>query len=165
MSSRFCECFDGLYLNCEIAGGAVTAVNFGKGPVSENPPKADTALWERVRSQLSQYLAGERREFDLPLRYEGTEFRVLVWEGLRNIPYGETRTYGELAKLIGRPRAARAVGQACRHNPIALIIPCHRVIGSGGELTGFGGGTDTKKRLLELERRMKETIKPEEFDV
>lgn len=165
MSSRFSGSFDGLCLTCEVEDGAVTAVKFGAGPTSDNPSKADQALWERVRCQLSQYLAGERRAFDLPLRYEGTEFQRLVWEGLRAIPYGETRGYGELARLIGRPRAVRAVGQACHRNPIAIVIPCHRVVGSKGELTGFGGGIETKKHLLDLERRVKETIEPEETDV
>lgn len=164
MPSRFSRCFDGLTLTCEVADGAVTAVRFGAGPISEDPPEDDRALWESARCQLSQYLAGERRAFDLPIRYEGTAFQRRVWEGLLAIPYGETRTYGELAKLIGRPCAARAVGQACHVNPIAVIIPCHRVIGAKGALTGFGGGIDTKKRLLDLERRVK-TIEPEETDV
>lgn len=165
MSSRFSESFDGLCLTCEVEDGAVTAVEFGAGSISENPPKADQALWERVKSQLYQYLTGERREFDLPLRYGGTEFQHLVWEGLRAIPYGETRGYGELARLIGRPRAVRAVGQACHRNPISILIPCHRVIGSSGELTGFGGGIEIKKRLLDLERRVKEKCEPEGTDV
>ena len=153
MTASFSESFDGLLLSCEIADGAVTAVSFGAGPVSDGASDADRALWERVRGQLCQYFTGERREFDLPIRYDGTAFQRLVWAELRKIPYGETRTYGQLARLIGRPRAARAVGQACHVNPICVIVPCHRVVGADGSLTGFGGGLEVKGRLLELERR------------
>lgn len=165
MPSRFSQCFDGLWLTCEIADGAVTALRFGASDPSEGTPPNDAALWERAAGQLREFMAGERRAFDLPLRCEGTEFQRLVWEGLLAIPYGETRAYGELARLVGRPRAVRAVGQACHRNPIAIVIPCHRVIGSNGELTGFGGGIETKKRLLDLEKRVMNTSEPEETDV
>lgn len=107
--------------------------------------------FQRARRQLLEYFAGERREFDLPLEPTGTEFQLEVLDELRKIPYGETTSYGEIARRIGRPRAVRAVGAANGRNPIPVIIPCHRVIGAGGDLTGFGGGLATKERLLRLE--------------
>jgi methylated-DNA-[protein]-cysteine S-methyltransferase len=107
---------------------------------------------ERTAEQLAEYFAGERREFDLPLAARGTGFQEIVWRALLAIPFGETRSYGEIAKAIGRPSASRAVGAANGRNPISIIIPCHRVIGSTGELTGYGGGMDNKRWLLEHER-------------
>jgi methylated-DNA-[protein]-cysteine S-methyltransferase len=98
--------------------------------------------------QLKEYFAGKRREFDLPLRMEGTEFQQRVWRELTKIPFGETRSYGQLAKRIGNPNGSRAVGLANGRNPIAIIVPCHRVIGADGSLTGFGGGLDRKEWLL-----------------
>ncbi|MFJ9824019.1 methylated-DNA--[protein]-cysteine S-methyltransferase [Streptomyces sp. NPDC101160] len=105
---------------------------------------------EAVR-QLDAYFAGELTEFDLPLKLVGTPFQLRVWEQLRLIPYGETRTYGELAEALGKPAASRAVGLANGKNPVSIIVPCHRVIGAGGSLTGYGGGLDRKKRLLAFE--------------
>jgi len=102
-------------------------------------------------AQVAEYLAGRRKSFDLPLHAEGTPFMRRVWDELRRIPYGETRSYKDIAAAIGRPGAMRAVGMANNRNPIALIIPCHRVIGADGSLVGFGGGLDLKRRLLELE--------------
>ena len=102
--------------------------------------------------QLKAYFAGELREFDLPLQMEGTPFQITVWRALRDIPYGETISYGELARRIGNPKGSRAVGLANGANPIPIVVPCHRVIGSNGKLTGFGGGLPTKERLLALER-------------
>ncbi len=104
------------------------------------------------RRQLQQYFAGTRKEFDLPLAPRGTDFQLQVWEVLRTIPYGETVSYGQLAAQIKRPGASRAVGAANGKNPIPIIIPCHRVIGSNGRLVGFGGGLPTKRHLLALER-------------
>ncbi|MGH9505986.1 MAG: methylated-DNA--[protein]-cysteine S-methyltransferase [Terriglobales bacterium] len=104
-----------------------------------------------TRRQLEEYFAGRRKHFDLPLAPEGTEFQLRVWAELRKIPWGETISYGELARRIGAPTAARAVGAANGANPIPIVIPCHRVIGSTGQLTGFGGGLETKARLLALE--------------
>ena len=133
---------------------ALTMIGFPEGAMRRNPeddwihdekPFADT-----IR-QLNEYFAGERHEFDLPLRLNGTEFQLLVLEELQRIPYGETTSYGAVAKSIGRPKAVRAVGAANGRNPIPIIVPCHRVIGSSGDLTGFGGGLDTKKALLRLE--------------
>jgi methylated-DNA-[protein]-cysteine S-methyltransferase len=101
--------------------------------------------------QLEQYFAGERVEFDLPLDMRGTDFQRNVWEALLTIPYGETRSYGEIAKQIGRPDRARAVGAANGSNPVSIIVPCHRVIGSDGSLTGYGGGLPRKRWLLDHE--------------
>ncbi|MER5362861.1 methylated-DNA--[protein]-cysteine S-methyltransferase [Streptomyces sp. NPDC002785] len=105
---------------------------------------------ETIR-QLDAYFAGERREFDLPLHLEGTPFQRSVWAQLQLIPYGETRSYGELAELLGKPGASRAVGLANGKNPVGIIVPCHRVIGASGSLTGYGGGLDRKQRLLAFE--------------
>jgi methylated-DNA-[protein]-cysteine S-methyltransferase len=114
-------------------------------------PDAAAAPLPEVRRQLDEYLAGRRRDFELPLDPAGTEFQRLCWEELRRIPFGETRSYSEQARRVGRPAAVRAVGQANHHNPIGVIIPCHRVIGANGSLTGYGGGLDMKRTLLELE--------------
>lgn len=102
--------------------------------------------------QLDAYFAGELREFDLPLHLAGTTFQRTVWAQLLLIPYGETRTYGELAGALGNPGASRAVGLANGRNPVGIIVPCHRVIGASGSLTGYGGGLDRKQRLLAFER-------------
>lgn len=104
-----------------------------------------------LRQQLAEYFARTRRSFDLPLDPVGTEFQLAAWEALRAIPYGQTRSYGEQAHAIGRPKAVRAVGAANGRNPISIVVPCHRVIGASGSLTGFGGGLPAKRYLLELE--------------
>ena len=111
----------------------------------ETPPLGE------ARRQIEAYFAGELREFDLPLAPQGSGFQLRVWEELRAIPYGETISYGELAQRVGDPGAARAVGLANGRNPLPVIVPCHRVIGADGSLTGFGGGLDRKRALLELE--------------
>ena len=134
---------------------ALLEVRFGdEGSV---PPRAEGAepdgnslLMEAAR-QIGEYLRGERRDFDVPIRLEGTDFQLLVWNALRTIPYGETRTYAQVAARIGRPKAVRAVGGANHNNPLPLLVPCHRVVGTDGRLVGFGGGLEIKRRLLELE--------------
>jgi methylated-DNA-[protein]-cysteine S-methyltransferase len=108
-------------------------------------------LLEETARQLGEYFAGERRAFDLPLELMGTDFQRRVWTELTRIPYGETRSYADIARHIGQPAAVRAVGAANGRNPISIIVPCHRVIGTSGALTGFGGGLDAKARLLALE--------------
>ncbi len=113
----------------------------------------DAAPFDEVGRQLDAYFAGERRAFDLPLAPQGTAFQLQVWEQLRLIPFGQTISYGELARRIGDPNAARAVGAANGQNPISIIVPCHRVIGADGSLAGFGGGVATKRALLEHEQR------------
>lgn len=107
---------------------------------------------EEAVEQLGEYFAGRRREFDLKVRLKGTAFQERVWGALREIGYGETVSYGELARRLGQPAAVRAVGLANRANPVAIVVPCHRVVGAGGQLTGYGGGVDVKRRLLALER-------------
>ncbi|HET7569524.1 MAG TPA: methylated-DNA--[protein]-cysteine S-methyltransferase [Gammaproteobacteria bacterium] len=113
--------------------------------------KDEAPLRETVR-QLDEYFAGERRDFDLPLQPEGTAFQQSVWRALRDIPYGSTESYGALAKRIGKPKAVRAVGASNGLNPLPIVIPCHRVIGANGSLTGYGGGLPVKQQLLALER-------------
>lgn len=112
----------------------------------------DAGPLREARRQLEEYFAGECREFSLALEPAGTDFQQRVWQALRGIPYGGTMSYGELAKRIGNPRAVRAVGLANGRNPISIIIPCHRVIGANGALTGYGGGLERKRFLLALER-------------
>ena len=112
----------------------------------------DDVVLADVRRQLQQYFAGEHIEFDVPLALTGTPFQQQVWSGLRDIPYGETISYGTLARRIGKPTAQRAVGLANGRNPVAVIVPCHRVIGANGSLTGYGGGLDRKQILLALEQ-------------
>ncbi|OBI84509.1 methylated-DNA--[protein]-cysteine S-methyltransferase [Mycobacterium sp. E740] len=113
---------------------------------------ADDAAFPDAVDQLEEYFAGERTEFDLELDLIGTEFQRRVWAALLTIPYGQTRSYGEIARQIAAPGAFRAVGLANGHNPIGIIVPCHRVIGANGSLTGYGGGLDRKKTLLEMEK-------------
>lgn len=132
-------------------GDALAAVNFCAPLAGEEVP-GPTPLLAEARRQLEEYFAGSRRVFDLPLAPEGTAFQQAVWEALRAIPYGETRTYGQIAAAVGRPKASRAVGGACHCNPIGIIIPCHRVVGSSGRLTGYAGGLDRKAALLALEQ-------------
>jgi methylated-DNA-[protein]-cysteine S-methyltransferase len=105
----------------------------------------------RAAAQLAEYFAGTRRTFDLPLAPRGTGFQRIVWHALAKIPYGETRSYGELARAIGRPAASRAVGAANGKNPLSIVVPCHRVVGASGELTGYAGGVATKRWLLDHE--------------
>src|SRR6188768_65298 len=114
-------------------------------------PGAPTALLAETARQLDEYFAGKRTTFELPIAPEGTPFQRQVWEALLEIPFGQTMSYGELARRIDQPTAVRAVGAANGQNPIAIVIPCHRVIGSTGRLVGFGGGLDTKRFLLNLE--------------
>lgn len=131
--------------------GAITEVTLPgeKAPVGE---MSKTPLLEMAAVQISEYLQGRRREFTVPLAPQGSEFAMKVWREMLAIPYGNVCTYGEMAEAIGRPKAARAVGQACNRNPISILIPCHRVVGAGGKLTGYAGGLDLKERLLRLER-------------
>ena len=133
---------------------ALTMIGFPKGSMRRDP-EPDWIFNEKpfadAMRQLEEYFDGDRRDFDLPLRLDGTEFQLQVLDELQKIPYGETTSYGDIAKRIGRPKASRAVGAANGRNPIPIVVPCHRVIGSHGDLTGFGGGLDTKEALLRLE--------------
>ena len=109
-------------------------------------------LSNQTFKQIQEYLAGERRIFDLPFHMQGTDFQVKVWKALLDIPYGETRSYGQIAAVIGQPRASQAIGGAVGRNPLWILVPCHRVIGSDGSLTGYAGGLAMKKALLNIER-------------
>ena len=132
----------------------LTLVSFSGGKRAGNVDSEwceDNSVFTEVVDQLKSYFAGERKAFDLPLVLEGTEFQKKVWTSLVAIPYGETISYKTLAERVGSPKAVRAVGAANGANPIPIIIPCHRVIGNDGSLTGFGGGLPLKKKLLELE--------------
>ena len=131
-------------------------IGFAEG---KNPPKPEsdwryhTEPLQRAVGQLTDYFTGNLRRFDLPLQLRGTPFQVAVWRALQDIPYGQTISYGELARRVGNPKSSRAVGLANGSNPIPIIVPCHRVIGSNGKLTGYGGGLCNKETLLELERK------------
>ena len=116
-------------------------------------PQGDAASLGRAAIQLEQYFAGERTEFELELDLGGTDFERRVWDEVRSIPYGSTASYAEIAARVGRPGACRAVGRANARNPIAVVVPCHRVVGSDGSLTGYAGGIEMKRALLELEQR------------
>ncbi|WP_409491366.1 methylated-DNA--[protein]-cysteine S-methyltransferase [Amycolatopsis sp. cmx-11-12] len=115
-------------------------------------PDPGAPIFMETEKQLKEYFAGQRQDFELPLSFGGTEFQRTVWEGLLEIPYGETVSYGQLADRLGRPTASRAVGLANGKNPISIIVPCHRVVGTNGDLTGYGGGIERKRQLLDFER-------------
>ncbi|MCL2438151.1 MAG: methylated-DNA--[protein]-cysteine S-methyltransferase [Coriobacteriia bacterium] len=121
------------------------------GDVAECTPGQEPEVLACTKQQLDEYFAGERRDFDLPLAPQGTDFQVAVWDALYAIPWGETRNYGQIAAQVGKPKAARAVGGANNRNPIAIVIPCHRVIGANGAMVGYRGGVDIKEHLLKLE--------------
>ncbi|MGH8218707.1 MAG: methylated-DNA--[protein]-cysteine S-methyltransferase [Steroidobacteraceae bacterium] len=138
-------------------GSRIKVIHFRTGPHARRPGHdwvADRLSFEAAIAQLEEYFAGQRQSFDLPLAPEGTDFQRTVWQALTRIPYGETISYGELARRIGKPQASRAVGLANGANPLPIVIPCHRVIGADGSLTGFGGGLDIKRKLLALEREV-----------
>ena len=129
--------------------GAIVSLHFG----GERKTLPRTPLLQEVQRQLTAYFSGALREFDLPLAPRGTPFQCAVWQALREIPYGEVRSYGEIAAAIGRPNACRAVGMACHVNPIAIVVPCHRVMGKSGALTGYAAGVERKRVLLALEQK------------
>ncbi|MFJ8822962.1 methylated-DNA--[protein]-cysteine S-methyltransferase [Streptomyces sp. NPDC102467] len=142
-------------LTLVAAGGALSGLYMTEQrhrPAEESFGERDERPFGAVIDQLEAYFRGELKEFDLPLALHGTPFQRSVWEQLRKIPYGETRTYGELAAALGNPAASRAVGLANGKNPVGVIVPCHRVIGASGGLTGYGGGLERKQRLLDFER-------------
>lgn len=139
--------------------GALCRLNFGRGrpprstSATHDPVRDDPVLRETAR-QLERYFAGRLTRFTVPLSLRGSDFERRVWAALRHIPYGETRSYGDIAKAVGDPSAARAVGIANNRNPVAVIVPCHRVIGADGKLVGYGGGLQRKRHLLSLEARV-----------
>jgi len=142
-------------ITIESDGSSVTSIKTDEHIKSSGKKLADN-LTDEAAKQLNEYFEGKRKKFDLPLNPYGTGFQKSVWKALEKIPYGETRSYKEIATSIGNPNACRAVGLANNRNPIWIVIPCHRVIGTNGALTGYGGGIDMKQKLLNLE---KEAIK------
>ena len=130
--------------------GAITHIALTDCCDATSPP---SPLMCEAERQITEYLNGTRQQMDFSIRMEGTPFQLRVWQALQQIPYGSTRSYGELASLLGKPGASRAVGMACNENPLLLIVPCHRVIGANGKLTGFACGLEVKRYLLLLEKR------------
>lgn len=145
---QFCPSPFGILRIC-LEDGTLVSLKPAADPLPEEP---SCPLAQTIIRQLLEYFDGSRTEFDVPLAPRGTPFQQQVWQELRRIPYGQTRSYSEIASAIGNPGAARAVGMACNRNPIWLLIPCHRVVGKNGSLTGYEGGLDMKKKLLELEQ-------------
>jgi methylated-DNA-[protein]-cysteine S-methyltransferase len=139
-------------LQIEENGEAITKIAFAKKEIEEDREKKETILLKEAIKQLNEYLEGKRNLFELPLAPEGTDFQRKVWNALKEIPVGETRSYGEIAKVIGNEKASRAVGMANNKNPIMIVIPCHRVIGANGKLVGYAGGIEVKEMLLNLEK-------------
>lgn len=141
------------YVGVAVDGDHIIKLSLPNEPLEiTGAVNRQTPLLRQVFRQLQEYLARQRKVFELPIAPAGTDFMSAVWNELVAIPYGETRTYAEIAVAVGAPRACRAVGQANHRNPIPIIIPCHRVIGSGGSLVGYGGGLELKRRLLALEQ-------------
>ena len=130
--------------------GKLTEIRFGAS--AEDAVLAQTPLLHQAQRELEEYFRGERRNFSIPLAPKGTDFQQKCWNALLQIPYGETRTYAQQAQMIGQPKACRAVGMGNHRNPIPILIPCHRVLGKNGSLTGYAGGLDIKEKLLKLER-------------
>lgn len=131
----------------------IRKVSFGKQEADKNVEKcAFPAVLTQAEAELTEYFDGKRTSFDVPVSYNGTKFSTEVWDELQNIPFGEKISYQELAIRIGRPKACRAVGGGCHRNQILIIVPCHRVVGANGSLTGFGGGLDLKEKLLSHEQ-------------
>ena len=133
-------------------GESLTALKFRIPEQGNMTYKADR-ITDEAAKQLEEYFAGQRREFKLPINAKGTDFQRNVWKALLKIPYGETRSYKQIAQMTGNEKASRAVGMANNKNPISIIIPCHRVIGTNGKLIGYGGGMEAKQKLLQLERK------------
>ena len=157
MKSVFYYDFPLCKLGIAEENGAICDVFFNNEKVTNR--KIETPLIKKAAAQLAEYFDGKRKTFDLPLAPHGTNFQMQVWKALQNIPYGETRSYGEVAAMIGNSKACRAVGMANNRNPIPIIIPCHRVIGHNGSLTGYAGGLVLKRKLLELEQRKSDFLR------
>ena len=151
MKSERCAVYDFGVLRLEIAynDSAITAITRTDAPIGGTP----SPLSDEAARQLKEYFAGERKSFDLPLEAHGTAFQEKVWAALRDIPYGKTCSYGDIARAIGNEKACRAVGGANNKNPLCIVVPCHRVVGANGKMVGYGGGLDMKTLLLELERK------------
>lgn len=146
----------GKYIDTEIGrlylaeeNGFIVMLTSGQAP--ETDTLGESSLLTQAAAEVTEYLAGNRRKFTVPIKTKGTPFQEKVWDALQRIPFGETRSYGQIAREVGSPKGARAVGMACNRNPILLLIPCHRIVGSTGKLVGFAAGLSTKERLLKLE--------------
>lgn len=133
-------------------GKAIVEVFYGE-EIRKDFLIEETLLIKEAYTQIKLFLDGKLKKFDLPIHLEGTEFQIKVWNALMNIPYGETRSYKDIAEIVGSPKAYRAVGMTNNKNPISIIVPCHRVIGANGKLVGYGGGLDLKKKLLDIEKQ------------
>lgn len=139
-------------MEIEENGEAITRIDYVHKDIEKVTYGEETALLKKAIKQLNEYFEGKRSVFNLPLAPEGTEFQKKVWNALREIPFGETKSYGEIAKIIGNEKAPRAVGMANNKNPIMIVIPCHRVIGANGKLVGYAAGLEVKEILLRLEK-------------
>jgi len=133
-------------------GSGITHISTKACFVMDDSEVSETPLLKKAAQQIQEYLEGKRTAFDLPLSPEGTPFQKAAWEALLTIPYGETRSYKQMAEQVGNPKACRAIGMANNRNPIMIVVPCHRVIGADGKLVGYGGGLDMKRKLLEIEK-------------
>jgi methylated-DNA-[protein]-cysteine S-methyltransferase len=145
---------------CEDHGLRHIAFQCGRGAMAPKPGwKQSAAPFRDAERQLREYFRGKRTEFDLPLHPKGTPFQLAVWKALAEIPYGQTRSYGDVARAVGRPAAVRAVGLANGRNPLPIVVPCHRVIGANGKLVGYGGGLAVKQALLDREREVSAALR------
>ena len=135
--------------------GTITGIFFEKDKPPKDFVKNETPLIKKAANEFDEYFKGKRKTFDVPITFHGSDFKVKIWKALHTIPYGETRSYGEVAAITGNPKASRAVGMANKRNPIPIIVPCHRVIGHDGSLTGYAGGLKLKSQLIELEKNFK----------
>lgn len=142
-------------IEIEEKEGNIVKIGFTEEANPADEKNVTSPILREAIQQLQEYFAGQRKEFDLPIKMQGTEFQKKVWQALQEIPYGEVSSYGKLAEKIGNAKACRAVGMANHRNPIAIVVPCHRVIGSNGKLVGYAGGLDKKEWLLEMEKKYK----------
>ena len=136
-------------------GGAICAIDLARESDERPADSAATPVLEQAALEIAEYFAGKRTEFTFPMRAQGTPFQTAVWDALLHIPFGETKTYGQIAAEVDNPKGSRAVGMACNRNPIMIAVPCHRVVGAGGALTGYAGGLSVKEKLLKLEQEQK----------
>ncbi len=153
MEWRLAECAEGLVVRLTASPAGIRSIQFRLSEPAEGERNDSNPLLAEAERQLRAYFAGDLCAFELPLDLQGTDFQIRVWRQLETIPYGESRTYAEVAQAIGAPQAVRAVGAANGANPVPIVVPCHRVIGSSGKLVGYGGGLELKRRLLDLESR------------
>ncbi|MDR1332223.1 MAG: methylated-DNA--[protein]-cysteine S-methyltransferase [Tannerella sp.] len=139
------------------SGRGITAIRFADSrPVRQEAGEEETPLLREAVRQLAEYFEGKRRRFELSLDLPGTDFQKRVWQALLAVPYGETRSYGQIAVAAGSPKGARATGMACNRNAVSIIVPCHRIVGAGGQLVGYAGGMERKRWLLAMERKCKD---------